>query len=106
MLRRLTPIALALSLFSVSSLAAADTVTKVQECGNSFLIFLSSGTVLNVWRNDPAMSSWSYDHLYAMSLELLSSGRQIGYHNAVGSPGVTCGVTSQEITVMAATSTP
>lgn len=106
MLRHLTSIALALSLFSVSNLAAADSVTQVQECGNSFLIYLSSGKVLNVWRNDPAMSSWSYDHLYAMALELLSTGRQIGYYNAIGGPGVTCGVTSQEITVMAATSNP
>lgn len=106
MIRRIASIGLALSLFSVANLASADTVTKVQECGNSFLIYLSGGTVLNVWRNDPAMSSWSYDHLYAMALELLASGRQMGYHNAIGGPSVVCGVTSTEITVMTATNSP
>ena len=91
---------------SQASASAPDYVSSVTQCGpNIILITLQSGTVLNVWLNDTTnMTQNLYDHLYAMALELLASGKQIGYYNQIGSPGTVCGKpNSIEISILAAT---
>jgi hypothetical protein len=80
-------------LISTQASAAPDYVTSVQLCGpNIIMINLKSGTSLNVWLNDSAnMTQNLYDHLYAMALELLASGKQVGYYNQIGQPSLVCG---------------
>lgn len=99
---------LASGLMGLSATASAATVTSVYACSaNTFNITLSNGTILNVWLADPniGMTGNFYDHLYAMSLELLASGRQVGTYETVGQT-TACGQTVTEIKGLTATSTP
>lgn len=96
-------------LLSTQASAAPDYVTSVQLCGpNIIMISLKSGTSLNVWLNDTTnMTQNLYDHLYAMALELLASGKQVGFYNQIGQPGTTCGqANSIEINNLTATNNP
>lgn len=91
-------------LMSVSMAAdAADYVSQVYACGaNSIIITLQSGKSL--WVYAPDAGSTMMDRIYAMSLELLASGKQIGYYNSLGTGNSTCGLSGlQEISVMTAT---
>lgn len=103
MLRRYLMGISAFLLMSASlSAQAADYVTSVYECGNTELIYLKSGKVLWVWLSETSQDN--YDHIYAMALELLASGKQIGYYNNLNNTGTVCGVpNAQEIDVMQAT---
>lgn len=95
------------TLLSTQASASADYVTSVQLCGpNIIVIGLKSGTTLDMWLNDTTnMTQNLYDHLYAMALELLASGKQIGYYNQIGQPGLVCGANNSiEISVLQATS--
>jgi len=92
--------ALGLMTFSVSA-SAGDYVSSVQSCGNSVIIQLASGKTIVVLLADTTQDN--YDHLYAMALELLASGKQTGYYNNAGTSNV-CGYTNiQEITTLTAT---
>ena|SRR5690348_16593146 len=95
------------ALLSTQANAAADYVTSVELCGaNIIMIGLKSGTSLNVWLNDTVnMNQNLFDHMYAMALELLASGKQVGYYNQIGQPGLVCGVSNSiEISILVATS--
>ncbi|HEU5398422.1 MAG TPA: hypothetical protein VFV77_04010 [Gammaproteobacteria bacterium] len=109
MIRRLSVGALvAIGLMSASvNASAGDYVTKVELCGpNQNLIFLQSGTVLvEDFLDNVHMSTGLYDQIYAMALELLSSGRQVGYYNNLKTENF-CGVNAIEISVFEATNTP
>src|SRR5215469_7978996 len=76
-----------LGLMSASADAATPQyVTSVYMCSEfTFNVNLSDGTILNVWLNDTAVMNQNlYDKLYAMFLELLASGRQVGGYDVVG----------------------
>lgn len=109
MIRRLSVGALvAAGLMSASvNASAADYVTKVQLCGpNQNLIFLQSGIILvEDFTDSTHMSLGLYDQIYAMALELLSSGKQVGYYNSLKTESI-CGVTATEINVLEATNSP
>ena len=99
----LAALILAVSLSFSTAASAANYVTTVYACGtNSVLIYLSGGSVL--WMYAPDLSTAQFNRMYALSLELLASQKQIGYFNNAGS-GSTCGVSGlQEITVLEGTS--
>ena len=93
---------LSLCMMAASTAAnAADYVTSVYACGeNGAVIYLQSGKKLLLYLPDTTADQFA--RMYAMSLELLASQKQIGYYNNVATI-TTCGIAGlQEITVLQA----
>ena len=82
-------------LLTISMQAYAITpepVIGVEQCGpNNVSIYLANGTVLYFTLLDQVnMTQNLYDHLYAMALELLASGKALYWYNNLGTATI-CG---------------
>ena len=102
-------VASGLMLVSMQAPAATpDYVTDVYLCGpNIIQIFLKSGIVLEADFTDSTnMTAGLFNQIYAMGLELLASGKQVGYYNNLKTE-TSCGRSGViEINAFMASSTP
>jgi len=112
MKRNISIVCAAVLLMLTSTITSASSeakyVTRVQACGNNaFVVDVSNsaGTlIVQLWAYLPDLSQDQFNRMYAMSLELLASGKQIGYYDSLSTGRTNCGFTGlQEIGTMAAT---